>query len=37
MQEFLGEVSSPKLHQEIDLGPSIAFMPYENPAMFSYY
>lgn len=33
MQEFLGEVSSPKLHQEIKLGP---FMPYKNPALFSY-
>lgn len=37
MQEFLGEVSSPKLHQEIKLSHNIAFMPYKIPAMFSYY
>lgn len=37
MQEFLGEISPPKLHQDIKLSHVIAFMPYKNPAMFSYY
>jgi len=35
MQEFLGEVSSPKLDQEIKLSHNIAFVPYKIPVMLS--